>query len=207
MNYINYFGNGGSLVSNLIKRVEQSQGSDQEALQQLVQLAKEGDKEALLFIKKIKEGMVQEQQQGGRVVRDQDDPNMPTATETGTVDGRRYSYTPYQGEGSTPINRFEYEGQDGNMYGLDVVYRGEGMPNDSIYTMNGRPYNNEKGRAVIADRQDQVANNKCGGKTKKKQFGGTALKSKKSNCGCLLKKVGGRLIEIDGCTGNIITRK
>ena len=61
MNYINYFGNGGSLVSNLIKRVEQSQGSDQEALQQLVQLAKEGDEEALLFIKKIKEGMVQEQ--------------------------------------------------------------------------------------------------------------------------------------------------
>jgi hypothetical protein len=155
----------------------------------------------------MQEEMVPAQQDGGRVVKDKQDGPGPYFSETGTVDGRQYEYTPYQGEGRTPTNSFRYTGTDGNQYGLDVIYRGEGMPNDSIYTMNGRPYNNEKGRAVIADRQDQVANNKCGGKTKKKQFGGTALKTKKSTCGCLLKKVGGRLIEIDGCTGNIITRK
>jgi hypothetical protein len=136
----------------------QSQGQDQDALAQLVQKAKEGDEEALLFIKKMQEEMVPAQQDGGRVVKD------------------------------------KQEGADGNEYGLDVVYRGEGMPNDP------------EGRKVIADRQQAVASHKCGGKTKKKQLGG-AVKTKKAGCGCLLKKVGGRLVEIDGCTGQIVKRK
>ena len=42
---------------------------------------------------------------------------------------------------------------------------------------------------------------KCGGKTSKKQLGGVNKKAKKAGCGCVLKKVGGRLIEVDGCTG------
>lgn len=45
---------------------------------------------------------------------------------------------------------------------------------------------------------------KCGGKTSKKEFGG---KTKKAKCGCLIKKVGGRLIEVDGCTGLPIHKK
>ena len=47
---------------------------------------------------------------------------------------------------------------------------------------------------------------KCGGKTAKKQIGGVAKKTKKAGCGCMLKKVGGRLIEVDGCTGLPIHR-
>lgn len=42
---------------------------------------------------------------------------------------------------------------------------------------------------------------KCGGKTSKKQLGGINKKAKKAGCGCVLRKVGGRLIEVDGCTG------
>lgn len=206
MNYINYFQNGGSIVKQLIKRVLQSQGQDQDALAQLVQKAKEGDEEALVFIKKMQEEMVPAQQDGGRVVKDKQEGPGPYFSETGTVDGRQYEYTPYQGEGRTPTDSFRYTGADGNEYGLDVVYRGEGMPNDSIYTMNGRAYNDPEGRKVIADRQKAVASHKCGGKTKKKQLGGE-VKTKKAGCGCLLKKVGGRLVEIDGCTGQIVKRK
>lgn len=48
---------------------------------------------------------------------------------------------------------------------------------------------------------------KCGGKTSKKQLGGITKKAKKAECGCMLKKVGGRLIEVDGCTGLPIHKK
>ena len=206
MNYINYFQDGGSIVKQLIKRVMQSQGQDQEALGKLVQMAKDGDQEALTFIKKLQEEMVPAQQDGGRVVKDEQPGPGPHFSETGTVDGRQYEYTPYQGEGMTPTNRFRYTGEDGNLYGLDVVYRGEGMPNDSIYTLNGRPYNDPEGRKVIADRQNAVVSQKCGGKAQKKQLGGTTVKAKKAECGCLLKKVGGRLVEIDGCTGQVLRK-
>lgn len=48
---------------------------------------------------------------------------------------------------------------------------------------------------------NQTPSMKCGGKTAKKQIGGITKKTKKAGCGCMLKKVGGRLIEVDGCTG------
>jgi hypothetical protein len=47
---------------------------------------------------------------------------------------------------------------------------------------------------------------KCGGKANKKQSKNMAIKTKKAKCGCMLKKVGGTLIEVDGCTGLPIHR-
>jgi hypothetical protein len=48
---------------------------------------------------------------------------------------------------------------------------------------------------------------KCGGRTKKKEMGSKIIKTEKAKCGCVLKKVGGRLIETDSCTGLPIHRK
>lgn len=42
---------------------------------------------------------------------------------------------------------------------------------------------------------------KCGGRVKKKALGSKLIKAKKARCGCELKRVGGRLIEVDSCTG------
>ena len=102
MKYISYLQDGGSVVQALIQKVVQSQGQDQSALQQLVQLAEEGNEEAVAFLQ-------------------------------------------------------ELQGQSPAM--------------------------------------------KCGGRVKKKQLGEKIVKAKKASCGCQLKKVGGRLIEVDGCTG------
>lgn len=102
MKYISYLQDGGSVVQALIQKVVQSQGQDQSALQQLVQLAEEGNEEAVAFLQ-------------------------------------------------------ELQGQSPAM--------------------------------------------KCGGRVKKKQLGEKIMKAKKASCGCQLKKVGGRLIEVDGCTG------
>lgn len=102
MKYISYLQNGGNIVQALIEKVVQSQGQDQSALQQLVQLAEEGNEEAVAFLQ-------------------------------------------------------ELQGQSPAM--------------------------------------------KCGGRVKKKQLGEKIVKAKKASCGCQLKKVGGRLIEVDGCTG------
>lgn len=46
-----------------------------------------------------------------------------------------------------------------------------------------------------------VPTQKCGGRVKKKALGSKLIKTQKAKCGCELKKVGGRLIEVDGCTG------
>ena len=47
---------------------------------------------------------------------------------------------------------------------------------------------------------------KCGGRVKKKEMGSKLVKAEKAKCGCALKKVGGRLIEVDTCTGLPIHR-
>jgi hypothetical protein len=47
---------------------------------------------------------------------------------------------------------------------------------------------------------------KCGGRVKKKEMGSKIVKTEKAKCGCVLKKVGGRLTEVDSCTGLPIHR-
>jgi hypothetical protein len=45
---------------------------------------------------------------------------------------------------------------------------------------------------------------KCGGRVKKKALGAKITPKKvmaKGECPCMIKKVGGRLIEVDSCTG------
>lgn len=54
---------------------------------------------------------------------------------------------------------------------------------------------------IIQSLQQDTPAMKCGGRVKKKQLGEKIVKAKKASCGCQLKKVGGRLIEVDGCTG------
>lgn len=54
---------------------------------------------------------------------------------------------------------------------------------------------------IIQGLQSETPAMKCGGRVKKKQLGEKIMKAKKASCGCQLKRVGGRLIEVDGCTG------
>jgi hypothetical protein len=142
---------------------------------------------------------------GPIVTKDRQDPNTPVAAETGTVDGRKYTYLPYQGEGpGAPVDSFEYIGADGNIYGMNVTYRGEGLPNDTSYVMNGLRYTDPEGQQVILKRQQAVTSQKCGGRVKKKALGSKITAKKvmaKGGCPCMIKKVGGRLIEVDSCTG------
>ena len=52
--------------------------------------------------------------------------------------------------------------------------------------------------------QQQVQSMKCGGRVKKKALGSKITPKKvmaKGGCPCMIKKVGGRLIEVDSCTG------
>ena len=65
---------------------------------------------------------------------------------------------------------------------------------------------NEEAIAFLQEIQGQPASMKCGGRVKKKQLGEKIMKAKKASCGCQLKRVGGRLIEVDGCTGLPIHR-
>ena len=68
-------------------------------------------------------------------------------------------------------------------------------------------------RPDLADMVEQIAAElqgtqemKCGGRVKKKALGSKLIKTQKAKCGCELKKVGGRLIEVDTCTGLPIHR-
>lgn len=51
-----------------------------------------------------------------------------------------------------------------------------------------------------------ISSQKCGGRVKKKEMGSKLVKAEKAKCGCAIKKVGGRLIEVDTCTGLPIHR-
>lgn len=66
--------------------------------------------------------------------------------------------------------------------------------------MSQRPDLTDMVEQIAAELQGAQAM-KCGGRVKKKQLGEKIVKAKKASCGCQLKKVGGRLIEVDGCTG------
>lgn len=214
MNYSQYLQGGQKVEStqSLIEKVIQSQGQDQDALEALVKRAEGGDSDARSFLQEL-----QAQMQGGVekyetpagpvVKRDMQDPTTPSSVETGTVDGRKYTWRPYQGEGpGAPVERFEYQGADGNIYGMNVTYKGEDLPNDTAYVMNGLRYTDPEGQQVILKRQQAVTGHKCGGRVKKKALGNKIMKAKKAECGCQLKKVGGRLIEVDSCTGLPIHR-
>lgn len=212
MNYAQYLEKGQTIESteSLIEKVINSQGQDENALQELVNRAQSQDSKAIEFLQMLQQqsGVSKFQTPSGPIVKkDQQDPNMPAAAETGTVDGRKYVYMPYPGEGpGAPVKRFEYQGTDGNIYGMNVTYGVEGLPNDTAYIMNGLRYTDPEGQQVIRNRQQAVTSNKCGGRVKKKALGSKLLKAKKASCGCQLKKVGGRLIEVDGCTGLPIHR-
>ena len=57
-------------------------------------------------------------------------------------------------------------------------------------------------KEIMQKLQSEVAMQKCGGKVKKKKAEkGVKLPFAKNGCTCHLRKVGGRLIEVDSCTG------
>lgn len=203
MNYAQYLEKGKTIESteSLIEKVINSQGQDENALQELVNRAQSQDSKAIEFLQMLQQqsGVSKFEKPSGPIVKkDQQDPNMPVAAETGTVDGRKYTYMPYQGEGQGPIDRFEYIGQDGNIYGMTI------QGPDTTYVMNGQQYNDPEGQRVIKERQAAVIREKCGGSVKKKETGDKITRKKvmaKGGCSCMIKKVGGRLIEVDSCTG------
>lgn len=203
MNYAQYLEKGKTIESteSLIEKVINSQGQDENALQELVNRAQSQDSKAIEFLQMLQQqsGVSKFEEPSGPIVKkDQQDPNMPVAAETGTVDGRKYTYMPYQGEGRGPINRFEYIGQDGNTYGMTI------QGPDTTYVMNGQQYNDLEGQRVIKERRTAVVREKCGGSVKKKETGDKITRKKvmaKGGCPCMIKKVGGRLIEVDSCTG------
>lgn len=202
MNYAQYLEKGKTIESteSLIEKVINSQGQDENALQELVNRAQSQDSKAIEFLQMLQQqsGVSKFEEPSGPIVKkDQQDPNMPVAAETGTVDGRKYTYMPYQGEGRGPIDRFEYIGQDGNTYGMTI------QGPDTTYVMNGQQYNDPEGQRVIKERRAAVVREKCGGSVKKKETGDKITRKKvmaKGGCPCMIKKVGGRLIEVDSCT-------
>ncbi len=209
MNYAQYLEKGKTIESteSLIEKVINSQGQDENALQELVNRAQSQDSKAIEFLQMLQQqsGVSKFEKPSGPIVKqDQQDPNMPVAAETGTVDGRKYTYMPYQGEGRGPIDRFEYIGKDGNTYGMTI------QGPDTTYVMNGQQYNDPEGQRVIKERRTAVVREKCGGSVKKKETGDKITRKKvmaKGGCPCMIKKVGGRLIEVDSCTGLPIHRK
>ena len=202
MNYAQYLENGKTIESteSLIEKVINSQGQDENALQELVNRAQSQDSKAIEFLQMLQQqsGVSKFEKPSGPIVKkDQQDPNMPVAAETGTVDNRKYTYMPYQGEGRGPIDLFEYIGQDGNTYGMTI------QGPDTTYVMNGQQYNDPEGQRVIKERRAAVVREKCGGSVKKKETGDKITRKKvmaKGGCPCMIKKVGGRLIEVDSCT-------
>lgn len=60
---------------------------------------------------------------------------------------------------------------------------------------------------IVQGLQQSAQSMKCGGRVKKKEKGSKIVKAEKAKCGCALRKVGGRLIEVDSCTGLPIHRK
>lgn len=202
MNYAQYLEKGKTIESteSLIEKVINSQGQDENALQELVNRAQSQDSKAIEFLQMLQQqsGVSKFEEPSGPIVKkDQQDPNIPVAAETGTVDGRKYTYMPYQGEGRGPIDRFEYIGQDGNTYGMTI------QGPDTTYVMNGQQYNDPEGQRVIKERRAAVVREKCGGSVKKKETGDKITRKKvmaKGGCPCMIKKVGGRLIEVDSCT-------
>lgn len=208
MNYAQYLEKGQTIESteSLIEKVINSQGQDESALQELVNRAQSQDSKAIEFLQMLQQqsGVSKFEEPSGPIVKkDQQDPNMPVVLETGTVDGRKYTYLPYQGEGHGPIDRFEYIGQDGNTYGMTI------QGPDTTYVMNGQQYNDPEGQRVIKERRAAVVREKCGGSVKKKETGDKITRKKvmaKGGCSCVLKKVGGKLVEVDSCTGLPIHR-
>lgn len=71
--------------------------------------------------------------------------------------------------------------------------------------MSQRPDLTDMVEQIAAELQGAQAM-KCGGRVKKKALGSKLIKTQKAKCGCELKKVGGRLIEVDSCTGLPIHR-
>ena len=53
---------------------------------------------------------------------------------------------------------------------------------------------------IVQGLQQSTQSMKCGGRVKKKEMGSKIVKAEKAKCGCALRKVGGRLIEVDSCT-------
>lgn len=76
----------------------------------------------------------------------------------------------------------------------------EGAAKKLSQLMSQRPDLTDMVEQIAAELQGAQAM-KCGGRVKKKALGSKLIKAKKASCGCQLKKVGGRLIEVDGCTG------
>lgn len=203
MNYAQYLEKGKTIESteSLIEKVINSQGQDENALQELVNRAQSQDSKAIEFLQMLQQqsGVSKFEKPSGPIVKkDQQEPNTLTDIETGTIDGRKYTYYPYQGEGQDHINRFEYIGQDGNTYGMTI------QGPDTTYVMNGQQYNDPEGQRVIKERRAAVVREKCGGSVKKKETGDKITRKKmmaKGGCPCMIQKVGGRLIEVDSCTG------
>lgn len=117
--------------------------------------------------------------------------------------------------------------QNGVTYFRDIVHYNDGVPSDTIYSY-ARPYMDsetnstmyQKGHFVPSESQRRILDAKydntptsnlykCGGKVKKAQKGlpipdKKVAKNAKGGCPCQLKKVGGKLVEVDSCTGQIV---
>lgn len=81
----------------------------------------------------------------------------------------------------------------------------EGAAQKLSQLMSQRPDLTDMVEQIAAELQGAQAM-KCGGRVKKKALGSKLVKTQKAKCGCELKKVGGRLVEVDSCTGLPIHR-
>lgn len=131
------------------------------------------------------------------------------------------------GDGSYETGRITIPQNGYDIYRL-ITHHSNSMPSDTTYYKQVADDWNEQGKPIAYRRSefsptprqrdiiDQKLNNtptsnlyKCGGKVKKGEKGlpipaKKVAKNAKGGCPCQLKKVGGKLVEVDSCTGKIV---
>ena len=138
-----------------------------------------------------------------------------------------YSTVSYPEEGRSYEHGIISIPQNGGKYFRDIIHYNDGTPSDTIYSYS-RPYYdaelntsshngdiftpNENQRRILDAKYDYTPTSnlyKCGGKVKKGEKGlpiptKKVVKNAKGGCPCQLKKVGGKLVEVDSCNGKIV---
>lgn len=138
-----------------------------------------------------------------------------------------YSTVSYPEEGRSYEHGSISIPQNGGKYFRDIIHYNDGTPSDTIYSYS-RPYYdaelntsshngdiftpNENQRRILDAKYDYTPTSnlyKCGGKVKKGEKGlpiptKKVVKNAKGGCPCQLKKVGGKLVEVDSCNGKIV---
>lgn len=195
MNYSAYLQSGGILdqaPKELVELVIKALEGDQESGKSLSAFIQQNP-EAEGIVQQIAEALTSNSSPaamkcGGRVQKAEggDKVNLPSI-KTRKLEGKELSFVESTSAGRTRID--EYKDKEGNKYRYAEFTDHKGDVHKE-YIFNGKKHKSEE-----LHEEDMKKFTKS---TKKAERG---LKIGDPKCGCALKKVGGRLIEVDSCTG------